>query len=109
VQQGGLYAWIEPISRNTSVLVIPSNLALNYPNQAYLSEGLNQKVRALCNKVGFMLGLSPNSRNTSILLIQLTFEFIKIPTKKHSTPMESLIGGRLYSKLSDSVGVLGYT
>jgi len=25
-----------------------------------LSEGKNKKVRALCNKVGFMLGLSPN-------------------------------------------------
>jgi len=25
-----------------------------------LSEGLNKKVRALCNKVDFMLGLSPN-------------------------------------------------
>ena len=61
MQQGGLYAWIEPILQNTSMHVI-----------------------------------------------LLTFEFIKIPTKKHSTPMESIIGGRLYSKLSDSVGVLGY-
>ena len=57
---------------------------------------------------GLYAWIEPNSRNTSILLIQLTFEFIKIPTKKHSTPMESLFGGRLYSKLLDSDGVLGY-
>ena len=37
-----------------------SGLFCLIPNQACLSEGKNKKVRALCNKVGFMLGLSPN-------------------------------------------------
>jgi DTW domain-containing protein YfiP len=35
------------------------------PNQACLCEAMNQKDRALCNKVDFMLGMSPNLGNRS--------------------------------------------
>jgi len=69
VQQGGLYAlneppfWVHEIipaesqKKSTSER---SGLFCSWTNQACLREVMNEKDRALYNKVDFMLGMSPN-------------------------------------------------
>ena len=60
---------MSPTRGKRAKLVIPSNLPLNYPNQACLCEAMNQKDRALCNKVDFMLGMGPTRGKRAKLVI----------------------------------------